>query len=164
MKPSSGRTFIIVLTLLPLVLLAMAVANIAQKEKALRAASQVRVAIPPLGDPPKTEEAHILAGWKVYTSKGCVYCHGPGGAGNVKNPNAVGGLIPSLVKVGSGYTKEELKLKIRQGVQDVGQDNAKGPNPPLFMPKWEGRLTAQELDDVSDYLLSLLPKEEKAGW
>ena len=164
MKTSWEKTLIVVLTAAPMVLVAMAVANIARKEKAIRAASQLHVAIPPIGNPPQTDDPKILAGWKVYTGKGCVYCHGPGGVGHVKNPNAVGGEMPSLIKVGAGYTKAELELKIRQGVQEVGKDDPKGPSPPLFMPKWEGRLTKQELSDVADYLLSLLPKEEKAGW
>lgn len=139
-------------------------ANIVQKEKVLRTAGTIQVTMPPIGDPPKTDNPKILAGWKVFTEKGCVYCHGPGGVGGVKNPNAVGGLIPSLIKVGAGYTQEELKQKIRKGVQEVDKDDPKKPSPPLFMPKWEERLTAQELDDVADYLMSLLPKEEAGGW
>lgn len=164
MKAAPGKTLIAVLTVLPILVVAVSLVNIAQKEKAYRAASQVHVAIPPIGEPPQTDDPKILAGWKVYTGKGCVFCHGPGGAGGVKNPNAIGGEIPSLVKVGGAYTKEELVLKIRQGVQDVQQDDPKGPPPPLFMPKWGERLTAQEMDDVADYLMSLLPQEEREGW
>ena len=164
MKVSWGKALIVIFTVLPLVALGMALVNIVRHEKVIRAAANVSVTLPPIGEAPKTDDPKILAGWKVYTGKGCVYCHGPGATGGVKNPNAVGGLMPPLNKVGGSYTKEELKKKIRKGVHEVDRDNPKGPHPPLFMPNWEERLSAQELDDVSDYLMNLLPKEEKEGW
>jgi len=116
--------------------------------------------LPTLGPPPDTEDEHIQEGWKVYTSKGCVFCHGPAGEGGVKNPNAVGGLIPPLKNVADGYSEEELKEKILTGVTTIDQEDPNGPPPPLYMPSWEGLLNEDELDALAGYLLSLAPPSE----
>ena len=148
------RHVIIVILVLPLVLTSWAFYWVAKSQ------SKGPTSLPTLGSPPETEDPLLQAGWKVYTSKGCVFCHGPAGEGGVKNPNAVGGLIPPLKTVADGYNVEELKEKILKGVPVIDQADPNGPPPPLHMPAWEGVLSEEELDQVTAYLLSLAPKTE----
>lgn len=91
----------------------------------------------------------------------CFACHGPGGKGGVRNPNAVGGEVPALTRVAESYTVEELKRKIQEGVPKVDKQDPDGPDAPLFMPSWKGVLDDEQLDSLTAYLLSLMPKTEK---
>jgi mono/diheme cytochrome c family protein len=116
--------------------------------------------LPVIGTAPETDDPQILAGWNVYTTKGCVFCHGPAGEGGVENPNAVGGLIPPLKEVAAGYNEAELKERILKGVLHIDQADPNGPPPPLYMPPWEGILTEEELNNVVAYLFSLAPEVE----
>lgn len=118
------------------------------------------VAIPALGDPVESDDPNVLRGRELFNKKGCVYCHGPNGAGGVKNNNAQGGEIPSLTKVAEGYNASELKSKIAAGVREIGQADPAGPTPPLYMPAWKGHLGEDELDAVVAFLMSLAPKKE----
>jgi mono/diheme cytochrome c family protein len=148
------RQLVIVILFLPLFLTAGAFYWVSKSQ------DQGPTSLPTLGKPPETDDPTLQAGWKVYTSKGCVFCHGPAGEGGVKNPNAVGGLIPPLKAVAEGYNEEELKEKILKGVPVIDQEKPDGPPPPLYMPAWEGLLTEQELNQVVAYLMSLAPKTE----
>lgn len=106
----------------------------------------------------------IESGREVYYKFGCVGCHGKDGAGGISNYNAVGGKVPSLTYVAEGYTIDELKDKIRKGVQPVDKEDPKGPVPPLWMQRWAERINEKELDDLVAYLVSLMPKEEEEKW
>ena len=100
----------------------------------------------------------------VFKKYGCAGCHGLEGKGGVKNPNSQGGVVPSLTRVAEGYTKDELEQKIRLGVPQVAKADPKGPIPPLYMPSWKDKISQQELDDLTAYLFSLMPKGEKEEW
>jgi mono/diheme cytochrome c family protein len=96
----------------------------------------------------------VARGEKLFTKAGCVACHAEKGRGGYPNNNVVGGQIPSLAKVSEGYTKDELKAKIRGGVISDPADPSQ-PHPMIFMPKWGDMLEDDELDAVADYLISL---------
>ena len=161
------KTFISILLLVPILLFAAVVVTVVRRAQAAPSAFSIKdFPMPSIGEPPKSDDPQILAGWKVYTGKGCVYCHGAGGVGQVKNPGAVGGLVPSLVNVGEGYNLDELKKKIRDGVRSediTTETGAKGP-PLLYMPSWGDHLTKQEFDDLAHYLMGLAPKKSGESW
>lgn len=124
----------------------------------LKLVKSMNVSLPNIGEAPSSGDPLVQKGYEVFNAKGCVYCHGPNGAGGVKNNNSQGGEIPSLTKVSQGYTPEELKKKILSGVREISQTDPSGPVPPLYMPAWQGHLTGEELDAVVAFLTSLSPK------
>lgn len=97
---------------------------------------------------------NVKRGEVLFEKAGCVACHAERGRGGYPNNNVVGGHIPSLAKVFEGYTKDELKAKIRGGVTSSPADPSQ-PAPMIFMPKWGEILQDDELDSVADYLISL---------
>lgn len=117
--------------------------------------------VPAISRPPVVYASKVEAGRAVYDKFGCAGCHGKDGAKGVANYNAQGGKVPSLTYVKEGFTEEELKKKIRLGVQPVDKEDPKGSVPPLWMQKWGERITDEELDDLVEYLFSLMPEEEK---
>jgi len=63
----------------------------------------VALSLPAVMDP-------VERGHEVYHNYGCAGCHGPDGKGGVPNPNAkTAQLVPDLIHVADGYTKDELK-------------------------------------------------------
>lgn len=153
------RGFLVFLIFLPLLLFGGTFAWVAHEESKLQRA--LNLPLPGPGPKPETEDPLVLKGWEVFNAKGCVFCHGPNGAGGVAHPNAVGGLIPSLTKVSEGYSDEELKDRILKGVREIAKENPDGPTPPLQMPAWKGHVTDEELGALAAFLKSLLPKEAK---
>lgn len=99
----------------------------------------------------------IDRGMLIFEKAGCITCHGQGGAGGYPNNNVAGGLIPALKLVSDGYTKQELKQKIKDGAVPIPND-AKQSLPLLVMPKWKEQLKDAEIDSVVEYLFSLKPK------
>jgi cytochrome c551/c552 len=98
----------------------------------------------------------------VYKAYGCAGCHGPDGQGGVINPNAkTAQQVPGLKFVGEGYTKDELRKRILDGQREIPLLDPKKPAPPLYMPPWRGKIAQGELNDLTEYLFSLLPKGEK---
>ena len=118
------------------------------------------------GRPWNTAEAKALDGVHrgeiLFNKAGCVACHSQAGRGGYPNNNVVGGVIPTLTKVSEGYTKDELKTKIRGGVIPSPADPSQ-PAPLVFMPKWGDVLQDDEIDAVSDYLISLGKAPGAAG-
>ncbi len=106
----------------------------------------------------------IKRGETIFTHAGCAGCHGVGGKGGYPNNNVVGGLIPSLLKVSDGYSKEELKEKIRKGVPQSASEDPNKPAPMLHMPTWSQMLTDDEIDSLVEYLYSLNPKGPEEAW
>jgi len=109
----------------------------------------------------------VARGRLVFLRAGCVACHGRGGVGGYPNNNVKGGRIPALDKVSETFTKAELIVKIKNGVAAPAKDDANGPDPLVFMPKWGDVLDAGDIDDVASYLLTLksaAPKDEKSDW
>lgn len=149
------KNLLFVVIFLPLLLTGSTFCWVLSGER--RLVKAMDVALPQLGEPTSSTDAKIRMGQEMFNAKGCVFCHGPNGAGGVKNNNAQGGLIPSLTKVSEGYTAEELKTKILTGVRWVAQEDAAGPVPPLNMPAWKGHITEEELDAVVAFLTSMAP-------
>jgi mono/diheme cytochrome c family protein len=100
----------------------------------------------------------IKRGEVLYQHLGCVGCHGNAGVGGYPNNNVVGGKIPSLIRVADGYSKDELKDKIRKGVAHSNKADPNGPEPLIHMPEWGQVLKDDELDSLADYLISLKPQ------
>lgn len=161
------KKFIVFLLFVPILLFAFVVGMVAKKVKSAPSAFSIKdFSMPSIGEAPQSDNPKVIEGWKVFTSKGCVYCHGMGGSGGVKNPNAVGGEVPSLIKVAEGYNAEELKDRIRKGVnsEEISTEPDSKSPPPLYMPSWKDNLSSEELDAVVEYLMSLAPKKKEESW
>jgi len=101
-------------------------------------------------------------GKAVFRKYGCAGCHGHDGSGGVGNPNAkTAEQVPALTYVGDSYTKDELKKFIMTGERTIVPLDPKRPPPPLYMPSWRDKIAEGELDDLTEYLMSLLPKGAK---
>ncbi len=114
------------------------------------------------GSPPwaKAELAQdsVKRGEAIFNSVGCVGCHGKAGVGGYPNNNVAGGKIPALTLVADGYSKDELKTKIKNGVPKPDKEDPRGPDPMIHMPSWGQVLQDSEIDALADYLISLKPK------
>jgi cbb3-type cytochrome oxidase cytochrome c subunit len=107
----------------------------------------------------------VELGHEVYRKYGCTGCHGPNGKGGVPNPNAkTAQLVPDLIHVADGYTKDELKARILKGQREINALDPKRPPPPLYMPGWGGTIKDAEVDELIAYLISLKPKGEDVGF
>ena len=126
--------------------------------KAARAA--INVSTPSAADLAKMtpmERGH--AAFKKY---GCFQCHGEDGKGGVPNPNAkTAELVPGLIYVADGYNQAELVAFISRGERVIPRKNPNGIEPPHFMPKWDGIVNTNEMNDLAAFLFSLKPKGEK---
>ncbi len=104
-------------------------------------------------------------GHETYRKYGCAGCHGADGKGGVPNPNAkTAQLVPDLIHVADGYTKDELKERILKGQREIPALDPNRAPPPLYMPPWGGIIKDAEVDDLVAYLLSLKPKGEESGF
>jgi mono/diheme cytochrome c family protein len=107
----------------------------------------------------------VERGRLLYAQYGCVLCHGADGKGGFPNPNAeTDGKVPAVIYVAEGYTESELRRMILDGARSIGRADLAGPTPPYRMPGWRGHMTAQEVDDLVQYLLSLYPISERESW
>jgi len=101
-------------------------------------------------------------GREVFVKYGCTGCHGQDANTGIRNPNAkTAQQVPGLKFVSEGYTKEELKKCILGGQKEIPKLNPQGPQPPLYMPAWRSQIGEGELNDLVEYLMSLLPKSER---
>lgn len=105
-------------------------------------------------------EDPVKRGEVIFNRVGCVGCHGAAGKGGYPNNNVVGGKIPSLTNVAEGYSKDELKERIRDGKTSDPADPA-APEPMIAMPAWKEVLKDDEIDALADYLYSLRPAPKK---
>ncbi len=112
----------------------------------------------------ETEPNKVALGKNIFENYSCYVCHGKEGKGGVKNPNAKGGLVPSLSHVAEGFTKKEVKKKIWDGVSVVQKEDSNKEEPPLVMPTWREILSDEQVDAVAEYLINLMPEEEKDEW
>lgn len=113
------------------------------------------------GNKSVADKEKIQSGEKLFSEFQCFVCHGQAGKGGIKNPNVMGGEVPTLAKVAEGYTTEELKKKILEGVPKVDKQDPNGADPPLFMPAWKEVLSEAQVDSLAAYLMSLMPDSEK---
>ena len=105
----------------------------------------------------------IAAGKIIFEKFGCAGCHGRAGAGGIGNPNAPGNLVPAIIYVQEGYSKEELREYLLKGAVSQ-KDNPNLPNPPLFMPSWGEKIYDIELDNLIEYLFSIYADDEGDDW
>ena len=111
--------------------------------------------------PEPAYNSKIEQGAAVFQKYGCIGCHGPQGRGGIRNKNMdMGEEVPPLVYVAEGYSKEELKEIIREG-RYPGRSERGGTAPPLWMPSWKEKISADELDALVEYLYSLYPDRAK---
>jgi mono/diheme cytochrome c family protein len=110
------------------------------------------------------EPAKVAEGRGVFRTYSCSACHGEEGRGGILNPNAIGGLVPPINRVSEGFTKAELREKVRRGVASPQKADSAGADTPLFMPAWEKVLSDKELESLIEYLFSLTPKGEGEEW
>jgi mono/diheme cytochrome c family protein len=107
----------------------------------------------------------VERGKTVFKKYGCAGCHGKDGQGGIPNPNAkTGQQVPKLIYVAEGYTKDELKKRILNGQHEIFALNPSKPPPPLYMPAWRGKIAEGELNDLVEYLFSLMPKDENVNF
>ena len=127
------------------------------------------------GRPPAPEVVRIIKqsvpdtaaarGRVVYERYGCRMCHGDDGKGGFSNPNAeTDNQVPGVTFVKEGYTTQELRRKILDGVRTIGKAAPTGATPPYRMPGWAGQMTDAEVADLAQYLLSLYPKSANDKW
>ena len=109
-------------------------------------------------DAPEFASDPVKRGAEIYVKVGCITCHNKGGKGGYPNNNVVGGEIPGLVNVSDGFNKEEVVKKILEGVRHPVKADPAGPEPLLYMPKWEAKLSRGEAESLAEYLFSLKPK------
>ena len=104
----------------------------------------------------------VERGKAVFRKYGCAGCHGPEGKGGVPNLNAkTAQQVPGLLFVADSYTKDELQKRILNGQHEITVMDPKRPPPPLYMPPWRDKIGEGELNDLVEYLMSLMPKGEK---
>jgi len=116
-------------------------------------------------DKPASPNTAASRGRVVYERYGCRMCHGDEGKGGFGNPNAeTDGKVPGITFVKEGYTPAEIAKLIRTGTPKIGLADPKGPTPPYRMPSWGDRMTAREVDDLVQYLLSLYPVSAQKRW
>jgi mono/diheme cytochrome c family protein len=107
----------------------------------------------------------VERGHSIYRKYGCAGCHGTEAKGGVPNPNAkTAQLVPGLIRVAEGYTKDELKVRILKGQREIPSLDATRPPPPLYMPAWADTIKDAEVDDLVAYLISLKPKGDDLGF
>ena len=105
----------------------------------------------------------VERGREVFVKYGCTGCHGQDANAGIRNPNAkTAQQVPGLKFVAEGYTKDELKKRILGGQKEIVKLDPQGPQPPLYMPAWRGRIAEGELNDLVEYLMSLR-SEERTG-
>lgn len=103
----------------------------------------------------------VQRGQIVYQKYGCGMCHGNDAKKGIKNRNSQTDEIPGLIYVKESYLPKELRARILNGVKFLPLKDPKKPPPPYRMPGWRGWMTDQELNDLCEYLFSLMPKETK---
>ena len=111
-----------------------------------------------LPDVPAAHPQPILAGTGqvatgaiLYTTFGCINCHGPNGLGGVPNPSSPDKSIPPLA--GADFRHEfDTAAKIREIVES---GSVIGRAPIVSMPHWGGIISRRDLDALVAYIRTL---------
>jgi len=134
----------------------------AEEEQERPIPAKFMVAAPPTSKSEPMYASSIDKGRAVFQKYGCAACHGIEGRGGIRNKNMEPGEeVPPLIYVKEGFTKEELKTVIRTGRYPARADSS-GLTPPLWMPTWKDKISEEELDALTDYLLSLYPESRSS--
>jgi mono/diheme cytochrome c family protein len=121
----------------------------------------IRAAVPPAPD------TAVARGHVVFNRYGCTLCHGQDGKGGVANKNALreGGKVPAIIDLADAYKPSEVAQLVRTGRHSVDRADAAGAVPPYRMPGWGDRMSDQDVNDLVQYLMSLVSKDaQKKGW
>jgi mono/diheme cytochrome c family protein len=92
----------------------------------------------------------VAKGLILYSTFGCINCHGPNGLGGVPNPASPDKSIPPLS--GAGFRKEFPAAKIREIIQS---GSVLGGPAIVSMPHWGGIITREDLDALVAYIATL---------
>jgi mono/diheme cytochrome c family protein len=107
----------------------------------------------PTAEPPPIPQRQGAAveGAALYTSYGCINCHGPNGLGGVPNPQSPDKTIPPLS--GPDFRKEfNTDAKI---IAVIRSGSVIGRAPIVSMPHWGGIIREQRLRALVAYLMTL---------
>jgi mono/diheme cytochrome c family protein len=92
-----------------------------------------------------------VKGAALYTSYGCINCHGPNGLGGVPNPQSADKTIPPLS--GQDFRKE---FNTDQKIIDVIQSGSViGKAPIVSMPHWGGIIPPDQMQALVAYIKTL---------
>lgn len=111
------------------------------------------------GKGPRQYDKNLLARGERVFQANCAVCHGSGGEGKPgwQQPGPDGLLLPPPLD-NSGrvwrLTSSQIKQFIRQG-SPHGRSN---------MPAWQGKLSDQEIDEVTTWITSLWPDATYLEW
>lgn len=121
----------------------------------------VRATVPPAPD------TAVARGHLVFNRYGCTLCHGQDGKGGVANTGALrdGGKVPAIADLSDAYKPSEVAQLIRTGRHNVDRADGAVAIPPYRMPGWGDRMSDQDVNDLVEYLMSLVSKGTgKKGW
>jgi len=110
----------------------------------------------PLGSDRPLSLESVARGAHLYQEH-CAQCHGPEAQGHPDWENPQFAAAPPLNGTGNEWKKKKSELI---GVIKAG---AKRGNDPI-MPGWEGRLSAQEIDDIVTWFQALWPIDVYDKW
>jgi len=101
--------------------------------------------------PVPTGQGLAVEGQALYTTYGCINCHGPNGLGGVPNPSSPDKSIPELS--GAGFRQEfNTDAKI---IAVIKSGSVIGRAPIVSMPHWGGIIPPDRLQALLAYLKTL---------
>ena len=97
------------------------------------------------------QQGAAVKGGVLYTSYGCINCHGPNGLGGVPNPQSPDKTIPPLS--GADFRKEfNTDAKI---IAVIRSGSVIGKAPIVSMPHWGGIIPPDQLQALAEFLKTL---------
>jgi mono/diheme cytochrome c family protein len=113
------------------------------------------------------EASAMQRGEAVAKRMGCFGCHGPGGAVGIPNPGTTGGSVPSWTG-GNWMMYNDKESDVRAWIVDGHPPGHKLEEGALIpMPAFGSRLTPQEVDDLTAYVLAVslfgTPQDEQVA-
>lgn len=108
----------------------------------------------------RAEGTPVVRGRAVAERMGCFACHGPGGESPIPNPGAKGGAVPKWsggVWMMFNDDEADVAAWIRDGHPP---DHQPDPGALIAMPAYGDRLSADELADLTAYVLAV----SQFGW
>lgn len=101
----------------------------------------------------------VARGTEVYAKYGCANCHDKNRTGRFLNPNTgTNGQAGEVNFAAEGYTRADLRTKILGSITD--ESNVRRAARFYRMPRWAGQMSAQEVEDLVEFLWNLRPKGE----
>ncbi|MGZ4200779.1 MAG: c-type cytochrome [Thermoleophilaceae bacterium] len=107
----------------------------------------------PTAQPPvvPTKQGSAVKGGVLYTSYGCINCHGPNGLGGVPNPQSPDKTVPPL----SGQTFKKEFNTDQKIIDVIKSGSVIGKAPIVSMPHWGGIIPPDQLQALADYIKTL---------